>query len=99
MPQLSSLKFVKNKKHIHPYELGPQTGDEFYQWRDNMVLGQQEAALFLDYSVRMIQRWEAGTHEIPRSVSLACEAAYRGTFGPISYERNNTEQSLEVAEA
>lgn len=74
---------MAKKNFPDPHTLGPKTGDDLRKWRIDMNLDQHAAANFLDYSVRMLQRWEAGSHEIPTVVSIVCHQAAEGLLGPI----------------
>ena len=48
------------------------------QWRKSAGLTQKQAAALLGLKHRMVQNYEAGTHDIPRYVRLSCFAITEG---------------------
>lgn len=48
------------------------TGPDFASWREAQGLAQQAAAVALGLNLRTVQRYEAGTQDIPTPVALAC---------------------------
>ncbi len=50
------------------------TAETLLQWRKARGLSQTEMASALGCSRRSIVNWEAGAHEVPKYIALACAA-------------------------
>jgi putative transcriptional regulator len=48
------------------------TADELKDWRHRMGMTQQQAAHWLNTSLRTYQGWEQGRHKPPGAVDAAC---------------------------
>jgi DNA-binding transcriptional regulator YiaG len=48
------------------------TADELKDWRHRMGWTQEEAAFWLNTSVRTYQSWEQGRHRTPGMIDVVC---------------------------